>query len=54
MKKYIAPKCIAIAFHAESVMAASDTLQTYDKVTSQDDYSDKRGWDSESWSDSEE
>ena len=54
MKKYIAPNCTAIAFHAESVMAASDTLQTYDKVTSQDDYSDKRGWDSEIWSDCEE
>lgn len=54
MKKYIAPKCIAIAFHSESIMAASDGLKTNETVTTQDDYSDKRGWDSEIWLDCEE
>ena len=51
MKKYISPNTPAIHCNFEShLMSTSDPENIYNVVVTQDEFSDKAGWDAEDWS----
>lgn len=52
MKKYISPNTQAIHCNFEShlMTASSSPENIFDAVVTQDEFSDKAGWDAEEWS----